>query len=88
MIITAFKAFAIIIAIMSFFALYKAYDSTTAADRVVAIAVISTKVTVLIVLTAVILEQDVFVDVALVYSMLSFMTTICVAKYVEKGKLY
>lgn len=88
MIIHLFIATAISLATMAFASLYRAYAGPTPADRVVSINVISTKITVMIVLIALIIEQDSFVDVALVYAMMGFITTVSVAKYLEKGKLF
>lgn len=88
MIIHLFTATAISLATMAFASLYRAYSGPTPADRVVSINVISTKITVMIVLIALIIEQDSFVDVALVYAMMGFITTVSVAKYLEKGKLF
>ncbi len=53
-----------------------------------AIDVIATKIVVLIVLIAMITEQESFIDVALVYGMIGFIATITVSKYLEKGKLF
>lgn len=78
----------IFLALLSFVSLYRAYEGPTPADRVIAINVISTKVTVLITALAVLTKQDSFVDVALVYSMMGFITTVSVSKYMEKGKLF
>ncbi|MBV1757465.1 MAG: hypothetical protein KMY55_06420 [Dethiosulfatibacter sp.] len=50
--------------------------------------IISTKVTVMIALISIITGQDAFMDVALIYAMMGFITTICVSKYIEKGKLF
>jgi multicomponent Na+:H+ antiporter subunit F len=77
----------VLLAFLSFFSLYKAYDGPTAADRVVAINMIATKVTVLIVIFAMMTGQDGFIDVALAYSMMGFVATVCVSKYIEKGTL-
>ena len=85
---TAFTATAVFLALLSFMCLYRAYAGPTAADRVVAINVITTKIAVLIVLLSIITGQEVFVDVALIYAMMGFIATICVSKYIEKGKLY
>ncbi len=78
----------IFLALLAFISLYRAYRGPTPADRVVAINVISTKVTVLIAILALLTEQDAFVDVALVYSMMGFIATVSVSKYLEKGKLF
>jgi multicomponent Na+:H+ antiporter subunit F len=85
---TAFTMTAVFLALLSFMCLYRAYAGPTAADRVVAINVITTKIAMLIVLLSIITGQEVFVDVALIYAMMGFIATICVSKYIEKGKLY
>ena len=54
----------------------------------VAINVISTKVTVLIAVIAVLTNQNSFIDVAIIYAMMGFIATIAVSKYIEKGKIY
>jgi len=84
----AFEAISVFLALLAFVSLYRAYKGPTPADRVVAINVISTKVTVLIGFLAILTNQDAFVDVALIYAMMGFVTTVCVSKYMEKGKLY
>ncbi|MFU8786424.1 MAG: monovalent cation/H+ antiporter complex subunit F [Candidatus Izemoplasmataceae bacterium] len=73
--------------ITSFVGLYRAYKGPTTADRVVAINVISTKVTAIIVLISLYAAQESYVNVALVYAMLGFIATIGVAKYLIEGKL-
>ncbi|SET06844.1 multisubunit sodium/proton antiporter, MrpF subunit [Natronincola peptidivorans] len=88
MIFNALTAMAVFLAVLAFFSLYKAYDGPTAADRVVAINVISTKVAILIAILAVTTNQEAFVDVALIYAMMGFVATVCVSKYIEKGKLF
>jgi len=85
---TAFITTSIALALLSFFCLYRAYAGPTAVDRVVAINVITTKVAMLIALLSIITGQEIFVDVALIYAMMGFIATICVSKYIEKGKLY
>jgi len=88
MIIHIFNATAIFLICMAFASLYRAFVGPTPADRVIAINVISTKVSVLIVIIAVVTAQDAFVDVAIVYAMMGFITTVSVSKYLEKGKLF
>jgi len=78
---------AIFLVLLSFVGLYRAYKGPTAADRIVAINVITTKVTVVIVLIALWIKQGSYVNVALIYAMIGFITTIGVAKYLLKGRL-
>ncbi len=85
---TAFISAAVFLSILIFFCLYKAYEGPTAADRVVSINVISTKITALIALVTVISKQDAFIDVALTYAMMGFISNISISKYLEKGKLF
>lgn len=80
--------YAIILSILAFVCLFRAYAGPTTADRVVAINVISTKVTVLIAVIAVLTNQNSFIDVAIIYAMMGFIATIAVSKYIEKGKIY
>lgn len=77
----------IVLLLTSFVALYRAFKGPTTADRVVAINVISTKVTTIIILIALYSAQASYVNVALVYAMLGFIATIGVAKYLIEGKL-
>jgi len=77
----------VLLALSSFVSLYRAYQGPTTADRVVAINVVSSKVTAMIVLLAVYLDQPSYIHVALVYAMLGFLATIGVSKYLLKGKL-
>lgn len=86
--IAALTGMSIFLSILFFICLYRAYIGPTAADRVVSINVISTKVTVLIAVIAVVTGQNAFIDVALIYAMMGFIATISISKYIEKGKLY
>jgi len=78
----------IILTILSFASLYRAIVGPTLADRVVAINMVSTKVSIIIILVALFLDEKNYVDVALIYAMVSFITTVSVAKYLERGKLF
>jgi multicomponent Na+:H+ antiporter subunit F len=57
----------------------------TAVDRLVAVNVIGTKTIVLIVLVSLILKETYFVDVALVYALISFLASIIIAEFIENG---
>jgi multicomponent Na+:H+ antiporter subunit F len=86
--INLFIGASIILSLLSFASLYRAIVGPTVADRVVAINMISTKVSIIIILVALILGEKNYVDVALIYAMVSFITTVSVAKYLERGKLF
>ncbi|MFW5889267.1 MAG: monovalent cation/H+ antiporter complex subunit F [Bacillota bacterium] len=87
MIETAVLVATIILITLTFAGLYRAIVGPTVEDRIVAINMISTKVTTIIVMIALITSQMFFVDVALVYALLGFITTIGLAKLLMKGKL-
>jgi multicomponent Na+:H+ antiporter subunit F len=77
----------VVLILLTFVGLYRAYVGPTAQDRIVAINMISTKVTTLIVLIAILTSQESYVDVALVYALIGFLAAIGVAKFLMKGKL-
>lgn len=87
MIVNALVIATIIMVLLTFVGLYRAFKGPTAADRVVAINMITTKVTVIIVLIALITVQQSYVSVALVYALIGFIATIGLAKYLLKGGL-
>ncbi|MDY0318267.1 MAG: monovalent cation/H+ antiporter complex subunit F [Candidatus Izemoplasmatales bacterium] len=87
MIETAVLISTIILVLLTFVGLYRAIVGPTAEDRIVAINMISTKVTVIIAMIALITSQVLYVDVALVYALLGFIATIGLAKLLLKGKL-
>jgi multicomponent Na+:H+ antiporter subunit F len=78
---------AIILMTATFMCLYRAYVGPTAADRIVSINVIGTKTVVIIALVSLVFHQEFFLDVAMVYALISFIATIGVAKYLETGAL-
>ena len=87
MIETAVTIGVVVLLLLTFVGLYRAIVGPTAEERMVAINMISTKVTTMIVMIALITAQAVYVDVALVYALLGFITTIGLAKFLMKGKL-
>lgn len=65
-----------------FLALYRAVFGPTVFDRVVGAGFVGTKTAVLLVLIGFIYKRlDMFVDLALVYSILNFTGTLIVSKY-------
>jgi multicomponent Na+:H+ antiporter subunit F len=57
----------------------------TAADRAVAIDTITTTVVALLVLFGFIFERYVYLDVSLVYAVLSFVGLVALARFLERG---
>lgn len=64
--------------------MYRAIKGPESADRLIAINVVGTKTIVLILFVSLLLEETYFVDVALVYSLISFVSTVVIADYIEK----
>ena len=58
----------------------------TIPDRVVGLDTINTIVVVAMVLFGAAFDEVIYIDVAIVYALLSFVTTLFIAKYIEKGK--
>ncbi|MFC2008786.1 monovalent cation/H+ antiporter complex subunit F [Chloroflexota bacterium] len=58
----------------------------TVPDRIVGLDTVNTIVVVAMVLVGAALREVIYVDVAIVYALLSFVTTLFIAKYIEKGK--
>jgi multicomponent Na+:H+ antiporter subunit F len=57
----------------------------TAPDRAVAVDTMATITTALLVLLASSFERSVYLDVALVYAVLTFIGSVAVARFLEKG---
>lgn len=57
----------------------------TAPDRVVGLDTINTIVIVSMVVFGAIYEQVIYIDVAIVYALLSFISTLFIAKYLQGG---
>ena len=73
--------------IIIFLTLYRAVFGPTVFDRVVGAGFVGTKTAVLLVLIGFIYKRlDMFVDLALVYSILSFIGTLIIAKYFIRRK--
>lgn len=69
-----------ILALITFVFLFRSMIGPTFFDRILAVNNISTLVTIMICILAVIQQEQYLVDVALIYSMLGFVTVIIVCK--------
>lgn len=87
MIETAVLVVAVALVLLTFVGLWRAIIGPTPEDRLVAINMIATKVTVIIVLIALITSQSSYVGVALIYALLGFIAAIGLAKLLMKGSL-
>ncbi len=57
----------------------------TAPDRAVAVDTMTTSITASLVLLGFIFERYVYLDVALIYSLISFVGLVALARFLEKG---
>lgn len=78
---------AVVVALMVFLSFYRAVKGPTAADRVTAINIIGTKTLIIITLIARFYLHEFYLDIAMVYALMSFIATVGIAKYLEKGAL-
>ncbi len=74
---------AILAGIAFLLALGRFIEGPTAADRVVAFDVLTVISITFIVFSALIEERGIYLDVALVYALLSFLGVIAIARYLE-----
>ena len=67
-------------------ALIRVIRGPTAPDRVVGLDTINTIVIVSMVLFGALFQEVIYIDVAIVYAILSFISTLYIAKYLEGGE--
>ena len=66
-------------------AIIRVVKGPTAPDRIVGLDTINTLVIVSMVIFGVISKSVIYIDVAIVYALLSFISTLFIAKYLEGG---
>jgi multicomponent Na+:H+ antiporter subunit F len=76
----------VFLAVCAAIALARLIMGPKAPSRIVGFDTINTLVVVVMVVLGAAFEQVIFVDVAIVYALLSFVTTLFIAKYIERGK--
>jgi multicomponent Na+:H+ antiporter subunit F len=77
---------AIFLGVCIVIALIRVILGPEAPSRVVGLDTINTLVVVSMVVLGAAFKEVIYVDVAIVYALLSFITTLFIAKYIEKGK--
>jgi len=82
---TALYAAAIATAIYIIVCISRVFLGPTAADRVVALDTINTLVIGGMIALGAAMLETLFIDIAIVYAILSFITTLFIAKYLEGG---
>jgi multicomponent Na+:H+ antiporter subunit F len=76
-----FAPAALFLVILAVLALVRLYRGPTAADRAVAVDTVNTLMVAVLILLGVVYQQIIFIDVAIVYALLSFVSTLFIAKY-------
>lgn len=71
------------LSITIFLCMYRAIKGPSAADRLVAINVVGTKTIILILMISFIIHETYFIDVALVYALISFIASIVISKFIK-----
>lgn len=80
-----FMATAVIICILMALSLYRALAGPTVLDRLVGVNAIGSKTTILLVVIGFLFHRvEMFVDIALAYAMLNFITVLAAARYFQK----
>jgi len=69
------------------FAIVRVIKGPTAPDRVVGLDTINTLVIVSMVIFGIATNSVIYIDVAIVYALLSFISTLFIAKYLEGGEI-
>jgi len=77
---------AIFLAVCILIVLVRLFLGPTQPDRLVGLDTLNTIVVVTMVILGVAFKEVIYIDVGIVYALLSFVTTLFIAKYIEKGK--
>jgi multicomponent Na+:H+ antiporter subunit F len=75
----------IVLGIGTIFAVYRGLMGPTPSDRIVALDNITTLTTAGLVLLGLYFERYIYIDVALIYGVLSFIGVLTLARYLEGG---
>ncbi len=83
----AFEYLIVFLALLlcSIMAMIRVIRGPTAPDRIVGLDTINTIVIVLMVVFGAAFNEVIYIDVAIVYALLSFISTLFIAKYLEGG---
>lgn len=83
----AFEYLVVFLALLlcSIMAMIRVIRGPTAPDRIVGLDTINTIVIVLMVVFGTAFNEVIYIDVAIVYALLSFISTLFIAKYLEGG---
>jgi multicomponent Na+:H+ antiporter subunit F len=83
---TTFLLVVIALVLCIILALIRVFRGPTAPDRAVGVDTINTMVIVAMVMYGAAFQEVIYIDVAIVYALLSFISTLFIAKYLEGGE--
>ncbi|MEA3559008.1 MAG: cation:proton antiporter [Candidatus Thermoplasmatota archaeon] len=75
-----------VIGVAVLISLIRLFLGPTSPDRVVALDTINTLIVGMMIALGAFYEEVIFIDIAIVYAVLSFVTTLFIAKYIEGSK--
>ena len=78
---------AVVLGICIVIALVRVFLGPTTPDRIVGLDTVNTLVVSTMIILGAAFHEAIYIDVAIVYALLSFVTTLFIAKYMEKGRL-
>jgi len=81
----AFLVVAMCFALFTLFSLVRIGLGPTVADRVVGLDTLNTMVVATMIVLGAAFDQIIYIDVAIIYALLSFVGTLYVARYLERG---
>ena len=84
--LTTYLLVVIALTLCSILALIRVICGPTAPDRVVGVDTINTMVVVGMIAFGVAYREVIYIDVAIVYALLSFISTLFIARYLEGGE--
>jgi len=82
---TTFYIFLIIIGVAIILCLLRMLKGPTASDRAIAVDTLTTIVVALLALLGFFFKRYIYLDVSLVYSVISFVGLVAIARFLEKG---
>jgi multicomponent Na+:H+ antiporter subunit F len=86
-VLTTYLIVTIALTLCIILALIRVIRGPTAPDRVVGIDTVNTMVIVAMIAFGAAYQEVIYIDVAIVYALLSFISTLFIAKYLEGGDL-
>lgn len=82
--LSLFLITAVLIAFFILMPLFRLISGPTVPDRVVALDTINTYIVAAMILFGAAFEEIIYIDVAIVYALLSYVATLYIAKYLER----